>query len=483
MGEIVDVRYDEPLRWSAGDQAAEHDVYFGTNRDAVAAAGPDTPGLYQGRHAEAEFDLAEPLQWKQTCYWRVDEVGADKSVVAGKVWTFTVADYLIVDTFESYTNDSPNRVFQAWLDGYGFSEDEYFPGGKEGNGTGAGLGHDIWTPGTTFTTIMETAVVHGGKQSAPLYFDNGKADTQYQSRVDRDWTSAQDWTLGGVDTLQLHFRGNPADFLEHASGAITMSGAGADIWYAADEFRFACKTLTGNGSISARVDGLVQRDAWSKAGVMIRQSLDPGSAFAAVYMTGDNGVRYQARLRNLVDATSDTEVATAEQIALREPVWIKIERTGGECRGYYSADGVKWTAMSWNPQTVSLGDPVLIGLAVTSHVAGNPSVAEFSDVKMSGTVSGPWQVEEIGGVHPANSPADLYVRLKDAGNKTAVVKYAGGSVATDWTQWDIPLSGFVGVNPAAIRQMSIGVGDPDNPQPDGTGLVYLDDIRIYKPGP
>ena len=53
-----------------------------------------------------------------------------------------------------------------------------------------------------------------------------------------------------------------------------------------------------------------------------------GSAFAAVYMTGDNGVRYQARLEADVAAVSDSSVATPEQIALREPVWVKIERVG-----------------------------------------------------------------------------------------------------------------------------------------------------------
>ena len=153
---------------------------------------------------------------------------------------------------------------------------------------------------------METRIVHSGRQSMPLYYDNSKADTKYKSEAERTWTAAQDWTIGGVDTLQLFFRGNPVDFLENPSGGIVLSGAGADIWGTADEFRFAFKTLTGNGSIVAKVDRLVDRDAWTKAGVMIRQSLDVDSAFAAVYMTGDSGVHYQARLRAMVDAVSDT---------------------------------------------------------------------------------------------------------------------------------------------------------------------------------
>ncbi|MBN1509604.1 MAG: LamG domain-containing protein [Sedimentisphaerales bacterium] len=480
MGEIVDITYDKPLSWSAGDAAAEHDVYLGMDRAAVEAATPQTAGIYEGRQADATYSLAEPLQWKQTYYWRIDEVGADATVARGRVWSFVVADYLLVDTFESYTNDSPNRVFQTWIDGIGFSADEFFLDGNPGNGTGAAVGHDIWGEGTTHTTIMETSIVHGGRQSMPLYYDNSDVSTGYKSEAERTWPAARDWTVGNIDTLQLYFRGNPVDFLESASGSITLSGAGADIWGLADEFRFAFKTLTGNGSIVAKVDRLVDRDPWTKAGVMIRQSLDVDSAFAAVYVSGDSGIHYQARLRAMVEAVSDTDVSTAEQNALREPAWIKIERAGDQFNGYYSLDGAQWTAMSWNPQTLYMTGPVYIGLAVTSHVVGNPAVAEFSGVKTTGNVSGAWNVEEVGGVHPANSRADLYVALQDSRNRTAVVKYADGAIATDWTQWDVPLNSFTGVDMSTVEKMVIGVGDRGNPQADGTGVVYVDDIRVIK---
>lgn len=325
MGEVVDVRYDKPLSWSAGDKAVQHDVYLGTDKAAVEAATSATAGIYKGRQADTGYSLGEALQWKQTYDRRVDEIAADSTISQGKTWSFSVADYLIVDNFESYTNDSPNRIFQTWVDGVGFSGDDFFTQGNPGNGTGAAVGHDIWSQGSTHTTIMETSVVHGGRQSMPLYYDNSKADTGYKSETQRTWASAQDWTVGGVNTLELHFRGNPVDFLATDSGGITLSGAGTDIWGTADEFRYAFKTLNGNGSIVAKVDKLVDRDAWTKAGVMIRQSVDVDSAFAAVYVTGDSGVHYQARLRAMMEAVADTDVATAEQNAVREPAWIKID--------------------------------------------------------------------------------------------------------------------------------------------------------------
>lgn len=136
--------------------------------------------------------------------------------------------------------------------------------------------------------------------------------------------------------------------------------------------------------------------------------------------------------------------------------------------------------MSWNPQTLVVTGPVCIGLAVTSHVAGISAVAEFSEVTTTGNVSGSWQAQAIGGVQPANSRADLYVVLQDAANRTAAAKYPDGVIVTDWTQWDIPAGSFVGLNMAAIKKMTIGIGDRDNPQPDGTGLVYIDDIRVIQ---
>jgi len=66
-------------------------------------------------------------------------------------------------------------------------------------------------------------------------------------------------------------RGNPAAFVETASG-ITLSGGGADIYQGTAEFRFAYKKLTGDGSITVRVDSVQTLEDWTKSGVMIRES-------------------------------------------------------------------------------------------------------------------------------------------------------------------------------------------------------------------
>jgi hypothetical protein len=108
-----------------------------------------------------------------------------------------------VDDFESYNNLSPDRPFQAWLDGFGYSADEFFPVEYPGNGTGAGIGHDIWTLSSPHYggDIMEGS----SNQSMPFYFTNtGGAE----SRTDRTFAPAQDWTLGGAKTLAIAVRGS-----------------------------------------------------------------------------------------------------------------------------------------------------------------------------------------------------------------------------------------------------------------------------------
>jgi hypothetical protein len=117
------------------------------------------------------------------------------------VWRLSIADVLVVDDFEGYSNVSPDRPFQTWLDGFGYSADEFFPVGYEGNGTGAGIGHDIWSLSSPHYDgdIMETErTIAGSNRSMPLYFD-GASETER--------ALSMDFTLGGAKTLSIPFRG------------------------------------------------------------------------------------------------------------------------------------------------------------------------------------------------------------------------------------------------------------------------------------
>ncbi len=450
------VKVDASLSWRPGREAASHQVSFGTDQQAVLDGTAPVQTV-----SENSFDPGA-LNLGTTYYWSVAEVNDTESpaVWSGDVWSFTLADSLTIDDFESYTDDEGNRIYETWIDG--FADDS----------SGSTVGH-LEAP------FAEQTIVHGGRQSMPLECNN--VDPPFYSETWREFSPEQDWTVHGINALVLWLRGNPAAFLETADGTITMSAWGSDIYGTADQCRFAYKSLSGDGTIVARVESIDNSDPWAKGGVMIRETLEPGSRFAIVCATPSNGVRFQARLMTGGGATSDTAVATPEQIALQTPIWVKLERSGNSFSGFYSTDGVNWTAMSWNPQAMNMAaSTVYIGLALTSHNINAPTTAVFSNVATSGGVTGQWQTAEIGADHPANSPQLLYITVEDDAGKaaTAVHPDPAATLTSTWTEWQIPLSSFPGVNLGRIRKMYVGTGDRSNPQPNGTSNLYIDDIQI-----
>ncbi len=213
-----DVTHTPVLRWTAGAWAALHDVYFGQDEELVAGATPADTEIYRGRQ-ELEMVMYEPetLQWGETYYWRIDEVNfitienedgtedVNEIVWRGQVRSFTTAEFIVVDDFEMYTNnrDAGQAVFQAWTDGLGFSWPEP---NNPGNGTGSIVGHDIWNEDSPYETIVETGIIRGGMQAMPLYYNN--TEEPYYSQTSQTWPARQDWTLNGMDTFELYFRGD-----------------------------------------------------------------------------------------------------------------------------------------------------------------------------------------------------------------------------------------------------------------------------------
>jgi hypothetical protein len=486
-GVTADIRDVATLTWEAGQTAAKHDVYLGKDKAAVKNADTSSPE-YMGRQAGTSYATAGEVEFGGGAYfWRIDEVEADGTTVhKGSVWSFTVPDFLLIDDFESYTNASPNRLFQTWIDGWGFSEDEFFPSGNPGNGTGATVGHDIWTAGTPYTNIVETSTVRpGSKQSMPLDYDN--SNNPYNSEAERTWASPQDFTASGVSVLSLQVYGYPVmttTTVTETGGKMSLTGSGADIWGTSDQFTFAYKTLNGDGSIIAKVvSNGTGTQTWAKGGVMIRDSLTGNSAHAMQVMTGSagNGGAFQNRAtagldQNANDATSNVTAASV----IAPPYWVKIDRFGNTLTGYISTDGVSWVAP--NSADVEMTDPVYIGLCVTSHAAAESRTFQFEGIKTTGNVTGQWQGAIIDSPK-YNSPQDFYVFLQDSQGKNAVVSNATAVTSGDWLDVQMPLSQFTGVNMTKIKKMIIGIGSHANPAADGSGSLFIDDIRVIKPTP
>ncbi|MBN2592016.1 MAG: hypothetical protein JXA81_00810 [Sedimentisphaerales bacterium] len=470
------------LAWKAGAIAASHEVYFGTDADAVKNATKASPE-YKGPKAlgDESYNPGQ-LMLQTTYYWRIEEVNGvnPDSPWPGNVWSFTTGDYFVLDDFETYdAND--NQIWYSWHDGLGYGM-QGVPPFFAGNGTGAAVGDE------TTASYTEETIVNSGLQSMPLLYDNNKQGFSKYSEAEYTLSSLRNWTAEDVAELSIWFRGNPASvgsFVESPVGTYTVTGSGADIWSTADQFHYAFKTLTGAGSIIARVISVDNTDPWAKAGVMIRETLEPGSKFAAVYITPGQGCRFQDRTDTGIAATSDTSVATAEQIAITAPYWIQIERDfAGNFRCYYSANGSNWQQMSWGVQNIPMNSSVYVGLAVTAHSAGATCQAQFSNVTITGNVSGQWASQDIG--IASNDTEPLYVAVFNSTGAPAIITHTNPDASTidTWTEWIIPLQDIAdqGINLTDIDKIAIGLGTRGNTTvPGGSGKMYFDNIRLYRP--
>ncbi len=171
------------LTWRVGKGAVQHRLYLSDSSEAVSqgAAGADKGAMKETTFAPGALESATVY------YWRVDEIAADGTIQAGPVWTFVT--FLSVDDFEAYTDDEGTRIYETWIDGWT-------------NSTGS-------TVGNVQAPFAERTVVHGGKQSMPMDYNNVK--TPFYSEAERSWGTQQDWTVNEVDTLVLYIRGRSAN--------------------------------------------------------------------------------------------------------------------------------------------------------------------------------------------------------------------------------------------------------------------------------
>ena len=168
----------------------------------------------------------------------------------------------------------------------------------------------------------------------------------------------------------------------------TVIGDGHDIWDNSDGFQYMYKQLTGDGSMTARVVSIGPgSNTWAKAGVMIRQNNTGPSQHAMTVITRNsdggagNGASFQQRVTNAAGGTnSDSGSVVAA------PYWARIVRTGNSFTGFISPNGTTWTQLG-SATTVTMTDPVLIGLCATSHAAGELVTMTFDNVSFTGNVT------------------------------------------------------------------------------------------------
>jgi len=177
----------------------------------------------------------------------------------------------------------------------------------------------------------------------------------------------------------------------YATGTFTVKGAGADIWGTADAFRFVYQSLPGDGEIVARVASLQNVAAWTKAGVMIRQGLDAGSAHAVMLVSVAKGLAFQRRPQ--AGGTSAHTYGGAGTA----PAWVKLARRGQTITASRSTDGVTWSQVG--QATIALTGSVYVGLAVSSHDTTRTAAAVFDQVQVTlAPLPAGWQSRDVGTV-------------------------------------------------------------------------------------
>jgi hypothetical protein len=183
----VDVKHNKILRWTPADDVTSQRVYFGTDKAAVQAAttgSPEDKGMLG-----LDADNLDPgmLEWNTNYYWRVDTDNTAGNTMKGPVWIFTTANFLVVDDFEDYTDDdgAGEAIWQSWIDGFGVAE----------NGSQVGY---LMPP------YAEQGIVQSGSQSMPLAYDT---DQKY-AEAELTLVYPKDWTIRGVDTLGVWYKGD-----------------------------------------------------------------------------------------------------------------------------------------------------------------------------------------------------------------------------------------------------------------------------------
>jgi RHS repeat-associated protein len=179
------------------------------------------------------------------------------------------------------------------------------------------------------------------------------------------------WSDGDVGSVGV------AGSATYSNGLFTVKGAGTEIYGTADSFNFAYQSLSGDGTIVARVISMSANSASAAAGVMIRETLSAGS-------TNAKSAFWPAYSAFYFDARTTTGSSTAEPGEVRAaiPYWVKVVRSGSTFSGYVSPDGNNWTQMG-SSETITMAQSVYIGLAVTSANTSALATATFDNLSVS----------------------------------------------------------------------------------------------------
>ena len=212
-------------------------------------------------------------------------------------------------------------------------------------------------------------------RSAQERYDHLCRDRAFHRR-NRSWHAAPAGALpGGWTSRDIGAVGvaGSASF-DAPSSTFTLKGAGADIWGTVDALHYAYQTLSGDGTIVARVASVSSNAAWVKAGVMIGALLAADSPQAMMLVSYSKGLAFQRRTAAGGQSTSTPGVSSGA------PYYVRLDRSGDTIAAYQSADGSHWALVGTD--TLSMGSSAYVGLAISSHSTSSAATATFDHVSV-----------------------------------------------------------------------------------------------------
>jgi fibronectin type 3 domain-containing protein len=245
--------------------------------------------------------------------------------------------------------------------------------------------------GVTATTYVDTGLING-----TTYYYVVAATNSYGLGSNSGEAGATPWPWQTQDIGAVGISGSAT----LSNGVFIVTGAGADIQGTADAFRIVYLPVTGDATIIARVVSVQNVDAWSKAGVMIRQSVDAGAANAFIALTPGNGVTWQYRSR------AGASTSWSQTTGLSAPYWVKLVRSASSFTGYGSSDGTNWTQQG--TMSITMSNSVAVGLVLTSHNSSSLCTATFDNVTAPGWPISPQPAAPTG---LSATPGDAQVAL------------------------------------------------------------------------
>ncbi len=245
-------------------------------------------------------------------------------------------------------------------------------GGTAGAFSGSGTSYSFTITPTANVTI---SVAANAAQDAEVV-------TNLASNVlSRTYTEPNDTPVFVSEDVGTGFPAGSTNY-DVVTGIHTVTASGRDIYFTEDGFRFSHVVLNGDGEVRARVRSFGNTNPWSKAGVMVRETLAAGSRHATTFITppaAGNGFGMVSRLAT----DGATSYAGGPALNAVPNNWVRLVRQGDVLTGYTSANGSAWTLVS----SFTLGGlpaQVRVGIAATASDEGVTTTAEFDNVQVIG---------------------------------------------------------------------------------------------------